>query len=597
MVIRRGLVGAVVGASVAIAASVASAQSKISILELEGSPQERPGELSWLFGSKEPTFREVIAAVQSSASEPKSGPFVLRLRDAALSRTQVEELGQAMKKARASGRQIVVFSDNMGPTELTLGSYADKVMIQSGGGVMLPGMYMEEMFLADTLKWIGVQADFVQVGDYKGASEMFANSKPSEPWNQNINQLLDSLYANMRAELKSGRKLDDAKLDEAMKVAWMADADDAVKAGLVDAAVDLPALGEKLTGDATPEWKTVEAATSKGMKVDSANPFAAMTEMMNIFTKKPPTKAKGPTIAVLHIDGQIIDGDSASGGFSGETSVGSRTIRNAIEDIRSQDNIKGVVLRINSPGGSAIASEIMWQGLRRLAEKKPVWVSVGSMAASGGYYLAVAGDKIYVNPSSIVGSIGVVGGKFALGGLFDKVKLNVVSRARGPMASMFNSTSPWTDEQRAMVRAKMQQTYDQFTKRVVAGRKGIDLSKTAEGRLFTGDKAVELKMADKIGSLDDAIGDLAQHVKLDSYAVMDFPAPRPLDEVLEDAFKGFGVRARGAHAATQPSELIAMLRAVVGERSWPAVARSLDAIMVLRDEPVATVMPSVLIVR
>lgn len=586
-------------AAAACAVSPSLAQNTIGLLEIKGSPKEKAGELAWLFGSKEPTLRELIAAVREAGANEDYRAVVIRLRDAELSRTQVEELGQAIKQARAEGgRKFVVFGESMGQTELTLGSYADQVLVQAGGSVSLPGLYMEEMFLADTLKWAGVTPDFVQIGDYKGASEMFANSKPSPAWDQNINQLLDSLYGNVRAELKEGRKLDDAKLDEAMKTLWMAQAEDAAKTGLVDAAVDLPSLGEAVAGSSRPKWDKIEASTQEGMKIDESNPFAAMTTFMGIFNKKPPTKATGPTIAVVHLDGPIVEGESAPGGFSGESNIGSRTVRNALEEIRDQDQIKGVVLRINSPGGSAVASEIMWQGIRRVADKKPVWVSVGSMAASGGYYLAVAGDKIYVNPSSIVGSIGVVGGKFALGGLFDTMKMNVVSRARGPRAGMFASARPWNDEERALIRGKMQETYDLFTKRVTQGRKGIDLSKTAEGRLFAGQKAVDLKMADKLGTLDDSIKDLAAFLKMEDYDVMDFPAPKPLNEVLEDAFKGFGLGGASASApAAARAQVSASLRAVVGERNWPMVARTLDAIMVLRDEPVGLVMPQALIVR
>src|SRR5690606_7120002 len=134
------------------------------------------------------------------------------------------------------------------------------------------------------------------------------------------------------------------------------------------------------------------------------------------------------------------------------------------------DLIKGVIIRINSPGGSATASEVIWRGVQRVAAKKPVWVSVGSMAASGGYYIAVAGDKIYVTPSGIVGSIGVVGGKISMGGLYDLLHVNVVERARGPRADLFSSSQPWTDQQRAFVRDKMAETYDLFTRRVAQGR-------------------------------------------------------------------------------------------------------------------------------
>lgn len=578
-------------------ATAATAQTKVGLLEIKGAPLARPSELTWLMGSSEPTLRELVQAIQEAGDNDDVGPVVLRLKDAELSRSQVEELGAAIKEVRKGGKQVVVFSEAYGPAELLLGSYADKVMIQSGGPVSLPGMFMEEMYLADTLKWIGVKADLVQVGDYKGANEMYVNAAPSKAWETNINQLLDSLYGTMRSQLKEGRKLDDAKLDAAMEKAWMADDEEAVAAGLVNSSVDLPGLMEAVGGkDARVE--RIEVGQESTLAMGGGNPMAEMMNLMKAFSEKPDHTPKEPTIAVVHIDGAIIDGDSSAGGLlGGEGSVGSRTIRNALEEVRGQDLIKGVVVRIDSPGGSATASEVIWQGVRRVAEKKPVWVSVGSMAASGGYYIAVAGDKIYVNPSSIVGSIGVVGGKMSLGGVYDWAKIKVVGRGRGPKADLFDSSKAWSSQDLALVREKMTRTFELFKKRVAAGRKGIDLSKTAGGWLFAGQKAIDMKMADEVGGLDATLEGLAAHLKMDEYAVMDFPAPRSLPEILEEAFKGFGVRAPGVAGGVVKSELAGVLKEVVGPKAWPSVRSAMQGLMLLRDQPVVLVMPQAIVVK
>jgi protease IV len=594
--LRRLVRGAIVGG--VLAAAVPALAQKVGMLEIKGSPLTRPAELAWLMGSGEPTLRELVEAIRAAGEDDALSPIVIRLKDASLSRTQVEELGAAIKEVRKGGKQVHVFSEGYGPTDLVLGSYADKVLIQSGGPVSLPGMFMEEMYLADTLSWIGVKADLVQVGDYKGANEMFVNSAPSAAWETNINQLLDSLYGVMRDELKAGRKLSDEKLDAAMEKAWMADDAEAVAAGLVDKSVDLPGLGEAVTGKETAKFETIEVGNEGSLAMGSGNPMAEMMAMMKAFTEKPSHKPTEPTIAVVHIDGVIVDGDSSAGGlFGGEGSVGSRTIRNALEEVRDQDLIKGVIVRVDSPGGSATASEVMWQGIKRIAEKKPVWVSVGSLAASGGYYVAVGGDRIYVNPSSVVGSIGVVGGKMSMGGLYDWAKVKVVGRGRGPKADLFDSSKPWNPAQLALVRDKMTRTFDLFTKRVAAGRKGIDLSKTAGGWLFAGQKAIDMKMADKVGGLDLALDDLADHLKLNDYAVMDYPAPRSFPEILEDAFKGFGAKAPASSRALVGAELAATLKEVVGPRAWPAVRAALTGLMLLRDQPVALVMPRAIILR
>jgi protease-4 len=235
--------------------------------------------------------------------------------------------------------------------------------------------------------------------------------------------------------------------------------------------------------------------------------------------------------------------------------------------------------------------------VRRVAEKKPVWVSVGSMAASGGYYIAVAGDKIYVNPSSIVGSIGVVGGKITMAGLYEMGKVNVVTRSRGPRSAMFSSTTGWDDAQKAEVRTKMTQTYDLFTQRVTAGRKGIELAKTAEGRLFTGDVAIGLNMADAVGGIDVAVDDLASSLGLDAYEVRDYPAPKSFGEAIEDALGGF-VKSPELHAGMAGPGLIPNLgRQVLGEQAWRQIAPSWQAFMLLREEPVLLTSPTVLFTR
>jgi len=578
----------------AAAAAPLMGQTKIGMLEVTGSPRSRPAELSWLLGSGDPTLRELIEAIKEAGDDDTIDPIVIRLKDAELSRTQVEELGAAMATVRKAGKKIHVFAEGYGPTDILLGSYADKVLIQSGGPVSLPGMFMEEMYLADTLKWIGVKADMVQVGDFKGANEMFVNSAPSPAWETNINQMLDTLYSVMRDELKSGRRLDDKKLDAAMEKAWMADDEEAIAAGLVDKSVDLTGLGAAVTGDSGAKFETISVGDEGQLAMGGANPMAEMMAMMKMFSQKPDHKPKGPTIAIVHIDGTIVDGDSTTGGLmGGEGSVGSRTIRNALEQVRSEELVKGVIVRVDSPGGSATASEMMWQGIKRVAEKKPVWVSVGGMAASGGYYVSVAGDRIYVNPSSIVGSIGVVGGKMSWGGVYDWAKVKVVGRGRGPKADLFDSSKAWSPEQLTLVREKMTRTFDLFKKRVAAGRKGIDLSKTAGGWLFAGQKAIDMKMADKVGGLETAITDMAENLKLEDYAVMDYPGPRSIPEMLEGAMHGFGMQAPSVGAAA----VVAGLKEIVGPKAWPAVRSSLEGLALLRDHPVVLVMPQPIIIR
>ncbi len=582
--------------------SVATAEATVGWIEIKGGLAEKPDQFAWLTGSSKPTLSDVVTAINTAAERDDLDGLVLRLREPAFTTTHIEELGQAMLEFREAGKQIHVFTEIYGPGELILGSYADEVIIQTGGAVSFPGIHVEEMFLADTLAWLGVKMDFVQIGAYKGASEQLGNNAPSKAWDENISQLLDSLYGAMCDHITEGRDISQQELTDAMKTLWYASGADAIEAGLIDLEIDRLDLTAHLEdvyrGDVS--YDTDLVTEGDGLGIDAmSNPFA----MLQILTQQPDHKPKRSTIAVLDIDGAIIDGDSKPGGlFGGDGSVGSLTIREALKKIEDESLIKGVVVRIDSPGGSAIASDSIWMGLRRVAEKKPVWISVGSMAASGGYYIAVAGERIYVNPSSIVGSIGVVGGKPVLGGAYDKLKINVVPRDRGPAASLMSTLEPWTAQQHDLVRERMTETYDVFVDRVRAGRSGIDIDKTAEGRLFAGDKAIDLDMADEIGGLDVAIRDLAAEINLSEgrYDVMHYPGPKSIDELLSDLLGGFSASAPGVESqggGLLMGAALDTLRQLVGERSWSSLSTSLEAMWQLRREPVLLTSPRVLLFK
>jgi protease-4 len=566
-----------------------AAPYRVAMLEIEGDPPAASSAVS-MFAEAAPTVLEYADALRDAASDDGVSGIIVRLKDAALSTTDIAEIGQAMDDFRASGKDLFMFAEAYGTAELLTGCHADHVILQQGGGVTLPGIYMEEMFLADMLEWVGVEADFVQVGDYKGANEMYENAAPSEAWDQNISSLLDAMYADMRDTLKTGRGLDDAALDEAMAKAWLADGRTAMEAGLIDAEVDLADLLGHVEAQAAAGGWAGDEFVYAGDLIESDDASADMSNPLLVFSQlfQPvQRRTTGPTIAVLHIDGAIMDGDSTPEGPFSSASVGSRTIRNAIKQIRKDDNIEGVVVRIDSPGGSAIASEVIWQGLRRLGDEKPVWVSVGSMAASGGYYIAVGGQKIFVNEASIVGSIGVVGGKLSFAQILEKARVNIVPRARGPHADMFGMTTGWDSGDLSLVREKMTETYELFTSRVSEGRPGIDLGKTAEGRLFLGEDAVGLNMADEVGTLSDALDALAADLALDDYEVMDFPEPPSLEDMISQALGGFV-------AAPVSSDRLGLLRELLGERRFASLRDAWTRASMLRTEPVLLTAPSVL---
>lgn len=591
LISSRATIASVLVAS-ALTSSALADDVSLAVIEIVGSPAEVEVGYSWL-GDGSDSLLGIINTIDTLAYDREFAGLVIRLKDSALSTTQVEEIGSAITRLREADKKVHVFAEGYGTTDLLLAAYADEAILQQGGYVSFPGLHAEEMYLADTLSWIGVKAQLVQVGDFKGANEQMTRSTPSPAWDENIDGLLDSMYTNIRSILKEGRDLTDSELDESMRVIWAANGDEAINAGVIDAEVDLPNLRDYFAEQYDGEVEWVSDPYDTNGQSESFSPFSIFSGFS--------APARGnvdvdhETIAILHINGTIIDGDSTSGGlFGGGSSVGSRTIRNAIESILAEDLIEGVIVRIDSPGGSAIASEVMWQGIERLKAEKPVWISVGSMAASGGYYVLSAGDRVYVNPSSIVGSIGVVGGKYAMGELYDKAKINIVERSRGPMGDLFSSTSEWDGNQIAMMRREMTETYDLFASRVEAGRDGIDLSKTAEGRLFVGTDAIELNMADELGGIDDAINGLAAEVGLGDFDVVHFPQPPSFEEMLLEQFGQF-LQSPGIAMNINPFESV--LRTMLGEARYQSVVDTLNALMLLDQEKVLLVNPRVIHIR
>jgi protease-4 len=219
------------------------------------------------------------------------------------------------------------------------------------------------------------------------------------------------------------------------------------------------------------------------------------------------TSSRYPRIALVYAVGPIVSGESKSGAFSDESSVGSDTLVKALRDAKQSDRVKAIVLRVDSPGGSALASDLIWREVA--TSDKPVVVSMGNVAASGGYYISMGADKIFAEPGTLTGSIGVVGGKLALRGMFEKIGINVERISRGKNAGSLSIVEPFSESQRDAWQRMMKDTYHQFTSKAAEGRKmdGEKIESLAQGRIFTGRMAVANGLVDKLGTLSDALAE------------------------------------------------------------------------------------------
>jgi protease-4 len=316
--------------------------------------------------------------------------------------------------------------------------------------------------------------------------------------------------------------------------------------GLVDDLVDQDGLRKLIESEISTKGQAIEIVQDYGeTKIeppDFSNPFALFAA---IAKGQQEQKSDKPEVGLIYVDGVITDGEGGASMFGNESTAGSDDLRKALRTAAKDDNVKAVVIRIDSPGGSALASEVIWQSARRLAEKKPVVVSIGGMAASGGYYVASAADTIYADSSAIVGSIGVVGGKFVYRDLLtEKLGVTTESFSKGRNADLFSSSKIFDERQRKQVTGWMKETYEQFLDRIQTTRRSKikHIDDVARGRIFAAKQGKDLGLVDEIGGLEDAIADAAKQAGLTDggYDVHSFPQPKTLMQLLGGSSAGAG---------------------------------------------------------
>lgn len=563
-------------------------------LELSGPLREGPPPFAWVSEADAgPSLQGVLRQLRHVAEGDDYLGVVLYLDYPELGMTQIEAIAASIAAVRATGKKVFTFAEAYDLPTYLLACSADQILLQQRGQVMIPGIGVEEMYLAGLLEKIGMKADFVQVGKFKGAQDPLTRTGPSPEWDQNIDALLDDVYASVLERIATGRNMTQKQVEALFADAWTMTDADYVRRRVVDRVVDrdLISVTEVEFGD---DFVWDDSMGDAAATQTQTNAFAFFQTLFQASAPRP----RRQSIAVVHANGPIMNGESTYGDglFSGDT-IGSRTISEVLSDAAEDDLIKGVVIRVDSPGGSAMASEVIWQSVRSLAEAKPVFVSVGSTAASGGYYIACAADEIYVNPDSIVGSIGVVGGKLIAGGLYEKIGVHVHRRSRGPLGDMFNSVEPFSDRQRELLRSAFEKTYAQFTERVRTGRGArlADVEGVAQGRLFTGRQAVKNGLADQLGDVGDAVRAMAGRLNLEpgAYDVVNLPPPMSLPEFLEQMFGG---RA-GAQASLESSMLRQTAEKALGSARWRAVRDVLGGLVQLQREPVLTLMPAAIVIR
>lgn len=512
-------------------AKAPAARPQVAHFRINGALHDSPAAMSLLgeTGTSK-TLRDLLTRLAQARQDDNVAAVAVEFGSVQLNWSQAQELAQSLERLNEA-KPVYAYMTSGGISQYIAASAGRDLAMEPAGNLTIVGMGAELMFFRGTLDLVGVEPQMVQIGKYKGAAEPFANTQPSEELVGEYNKLMDDLYEQLTSQIAAHRKLDVAQVKAAIDQGPF-DGGDALKYKLVDQTLTRPQWQEyvdhKVARDGKTEWLD-DYAQEKRKAIDMSNPFA----LLGALTKPPAgQEIVSPTVAIVYAEGVIVSGRSGEG-LLGQKTIGAKTMIETFKQVADDDRIKAVVLRINSPGGSALASELINQAIQSCAKKKPVVVSVAGMAASGGYYMAVGAPTIYADSTAIVGSIGVITGKMAVTKLLDKVGISTYTITRGKNAGL-DLSRPWTSQEMEVVRRLAQKTYDQFVERVgqSRGKKVANVADIAQGRIFTARQAVANGMIDKIGGLREAVDDARHAAKLEKSNLISLPKPQSLIEML-----------------------------------------------------------------
>ena len=498
----------------------------VAVFVLRGRLVERRA-MEDMLGPEQPILYRVVNRLDRARRDSKVGTVVLRFEGVTAGWAQWGELRQAIERLRRAHKKVIVHFDSAGNGLYYTATAADHVVMSPGGTLWTIGLHMELTFFKGLLDKLGIDADLLQVGKYKGASEPFTRTGMSPEFRQSLGGLVTSLYREFLSGVGAGRKHPakwvQTRVDEGPLLA-----DQARKEGLVDQVADFGTL-----------MRTMKGALDWGYGKKKAA-GKSLTDLLALLQGNqgggvPST----PHVGLVYALGTVVLGRGNAGLFGMGQVVASTPMVKTLTELAKDDKVKAVVLRIDSPGGSALASELIWQAARRLAQRKPLIVSMGNVAASGGYYIASAARRIFAEPGTITGSIGVVGGKLVLSRLFDKVGITTEELNRGKYAGLFSSSRTFSPDERTIVGRMMKQTYQLFLKRVAAGRKVSPsmLGGVAQGRIWSGRAAKGVSLVDQVGGLYDALAEARKIGHLGAGAeVAIYPRPKNWIQLIGEKF-------------------------------------------------------------
>lgn len=489
-------------------------ENSVFLLDLTGSVSERyqQNPLDQIMGEKQTTYGldDILASIRKAKENENIKGIYLNAGAYNCPIASLQAIRNALVDFKESGKFIVAYSGMYTQSAYYIASVADKVVVNPAGNIMWHGLSSQTMFFTDLLKKVGIEMQVFRVGSYKSAVEPFTETAMSEANREQTQAFVSSLWEQFVTDVSASRKLTPEKLNElADQNMDFRPAETYIENGLADTLMYKDGV-----------LKYLKELT--GCKEDQQLSVLTLNDMINVKRNTPKDKS-GNIVAVYYAYGEIDNQTDVPY----DEGINSEKVIKDLRKLRENKDVKAVVLRVNSPGGSAYGSEQIWREVSLLKEEKPVIVSMGDYAASGGYYISCAATRIVAEPTTLTGSIGIFGMFPDVSNLVnDKLDLHIDGVKTNKLSDLGVINRPFNPEEQALIQNMVNEGYELFTKRCADGRNIPieDLKKIAEGRVWTGSMAKELNLVDELGGLEKAISIAADSAKVEDYTILSYPA-------------------------------------------------------------------------
>ena len=525
-----------IAASAGTAATTTISNSSLFKLELKGTVNERVVEnpFATLMGEEQAALglNDILASIQKAADNDLIKGIYLEAGNISAQPASIEEIRNALVRFKQTGKFIVAYGDTYSEADYYICSVADKVILNPKGIVDWHGLASQTIYFKDLLDQLGVEMEVFKVGTYKSAVEPYTSTEMSDENREQITAYITSIWNNMVDNVSLSRGISAEQLNYyADQYMAFCPTEECLTAGLVDTL---------LYKDATRDYLKQLMNTDEDDRLE----VVTLNEVKNI-QKNVPLDKSGNIIAMYYAEGQIVD--SPSTGMSTAPEIVGEKMCLDLRKLRDDDNVKAVILRVNSPGGSAYASEQIWNEVVQLKAKKPVIVSMGDFAASGGYYISCAADTIIAQPNTLTGSIGIFGmfpNPHKL--ITDKLKLNIETVKTNRFADFGAMGRPFSTDERAIMQRYINNGYATFIQRCADGRgmTNADIEAVAQGRVWTGEMAQGLGLVDLLGDIEMAEEIAAGMAGIEDYTLISYPKEQSMLTILLDQTKEDYIEAR-----------------------------------------------------